>query len=241
MKENKIIQSIYEDGRIVYSFMLNDRNLIVYFTYEINKSVTPAPTAEKTPEPSPTFDPEQGEEKTAVKKEPVKSPTEFIKVYTYNIDKKEKTEHQSFGVSGFSEIKQIEYSYLTNLMYVNVKSMEKSRERDRIMRIDIMKNVSTYAQVDDISNMVLLRHEDTLFYEDKHHNIYQNLKRFSLNNKEELKLLGVDDKDLIYLQSIEDPKRIYQVKKQNHYQSIRFGRCELLQGGKRPIRVEFGV
>lgn len=171
-KNDKIYDTVKEEEPIIYATPLNDRNIIMYFTYN----------------------------------------DETLVIKTYDIDKKEITEHKSFRAINVQEISDVRYSSFTNVIYINAKTNKYGSQKNNIYRVDIMKNVSLYIKGKAVKNMALLNNKDTLIYEDKNNKIHIKSKVFEYDNLDKFKLLGVDDQDRIYLLSLEDEKTIFVVK-----------------------------
>jgi hypothetical protein len=221
-RNNEIFKIIQEETPVVYAFSLSDRNIIVYFTYE-QKQIT-APVAKKSDRTSDVRTDiynkpkSKSHEISAVQADIYNKPksqpenTGQLKIKTYNIDKNEKTDHKNFTVKDFYGIKDVKYSSLTNLIYINIETNENKTIKNRIYRIDIMKNASVYTSNKTICHIELLNHDDTLIYEDTENNIYINKKLFKYQNNKKFKLLGIDDNDYIYLLSIDQPGNLFTLK-----------------------------
>lgn len=127
-----------------------------------------------------------------------------IEIKTYNIDTKEKMEHESFKAEGFVRIKDVKYSSLTNVIYILAESIRDNNIVDKVYRIDIMKNVSLYLKNQNgIKDIELLNKDDRLIYQDFNGAVYDKGKRVVLKvNKtrfKEFNILGIDELDNLYL------------------------------------------
>jgi hypothetical protein len=137
---------------------------------------------------------------------------DMLHINTYDIKKDEIREHKSIEVRNLIGVKDVKYSSLTNLIYINVEIDNGEKSLNRIYRIDIMKNVSIYVRGKRVENMALLSREDTLIYQDDKNNIYIEKRLFKNFSDRKLSLLGVDKDEAIYLMSVKDPMKVYVIK-----------------------------
>ena len=174
--DNEPIKIISEKNPIIYSVPMDDRNIILYFTYDSGAGV--------------------------------------IGMHSYNIDQDIIMQQASMNTKNFSGIKQVEYSSLTNLIYVNVKVMKNNTEQNLIYKINIMKRVSQYSSGKIVKSMALLNGAETIYFQDKDNNILRNNVKLNLikDEKEGFNLLGVDADDNVYIQSIQELHTIYKIK-----------------------------
>lgn len=137
---------------------------------------------------------------------------ENLAIKTYDIDKKESTEHKIFKASHIEGISDVRYSSYTNMIYINAKTKNFGIYRNNIYRVDIMKNVSVYAKGKKIEDMQLLNNKDALIYEDSDNKVHIKSKIFKYEDNKRFKLLGVDGEDNIYLLSLDKENTIFAVK-----------------------------
>jgi hypothetical protein len=139
------------------------------------------------------------------------SNAEKIILRTYNIDNGNNTDEQAFYANSGSTIKQVVYSSLTNIIYVNTESGSKYNIVNNVYKINIMNNIWIYSYNKVIDNMVLFNNEDYLYFQDKNGYIYYNNSSIYLF-KESVKLIGRDGEDNVYFQSKTKHGTIYVVK-----------------------------
>jgi hypothetical protein len=157
--DDTVIETIEEKSPVIYALSLDDRNIIMYFTYDGSK----------------------------------------LGVKTYNIDQDEKTDQKSISVNNLYEIRDVKYSSITNVIYIDVKTGNENKSSDRIYKVDIMKNITVYADNKKISGIALLKNKDSFIYQDSNSNVYIKGKTFNYKNNKKFVLLGTDSKDCIYL------------------------------------------
>ena len=162
LDNNSTTKEIKEKSKILYSVTLSDRNLIMYFTYDQNN----------------------------------------IYIKTYDIDKDLKTDHQSFKADGVIDISDVKFSTFTNCIYVNTLGygqkttskttyqegkgnvtqnfsvVDKNTQINKVYRIDIHKEVSTFLNNAEIKKMELLNHQDVIVYQNKSNNIFIKQKQW---------------------------------------------------------------
>ncbi|MBC7765516.1 MAG: hypothetical protein H7Y41_03440 [Hyphomonadaceae bacterium] len=215
MKDSNLEHTIKEDGVISYAFTIEDRNLIVYFVHE--RRLLPVVTA------VPEIKNDEDFESEAVEITPlplVKKYEEKLTIKTYDVVKKQASAYGSFQVANFSKMKQVTYSHLTNLIYANVEVKSKNGVVDRIFRINIEGNISTYLSGDIYKQLVLLDNADILYYETSLNAVHDDKKRFSYEDEKKFHLLGKDAQNSVYMQSITTPTEIIKVKKNKSVQAM---------------------
>ncbi|SKA79770.1 hypothetical protein SAMN05443428_103123 [Caloramator quimbayensis] len=140
---------------------------------------------------------------------------ENLAIKTYDIDKRESTEHKAFKASKIEEICDVRYSSYTNMIYINAKTKNFGISKNNIYRVDIMKNVSVYAKGKKIEDIQLLNNKDALIYEDIDNKVHIKSKIFKYEDNKRFKLLGVDEEDNIYLLSLDKEGTVFVVKDGN--------------------------
>ena len=139
---------------------------------------------------------------------PPTNPQEII-LRTYNIDNETKTDDQAFYANSGATIKQVVYSSLTNIIYVNTVSGTRNNIVNNVYKINIMSNIWIYSYSKVINNMVQLSNEDDLYFQDKNGYIYYNNSPIYLFKNEAVKLIGRDDQDNVYFESNTNRGKIY--------------------------------
>lgn len=136
--------------------------------------------------------------------------SEKIIFRTYNIDNENNTDEQTFYANSGSTIKQVVYSSLTNIIYVNTQSGTGTALVNNVYKINIMSNIWLYSSNKVIENMVSLNNEDDIYLQDKNGAVYYNNSRIYLFN-EAVKLIGRDGDDKVYFESKTKKGTIYVV------------------------------
>lgn len=135
-----------------------------------------------------------------------------LKIKTYDLDNNASSEHTAIDINHLDKIKDVKYSSLTNVIYLNASIKKLSFSYDEIYKIDIMSNVTQYAKSNSINKMQLLNGKDALVYEDGKNRIYIKKKKFNYNGETRFKLLGIDGNDNIYLMKNDDTGDVLVVK-----------------------------
>jgi len=130
---------------------------------------------------------------------------------TYEITSKSKMEHDNFSVNNFSKIKELEYSPVINIKYINIETKTSVKESNIIYRIDLFKGMSQVVSGKIISKLSMLKQKDRLYYEDSKGDIYYSGGKLSIF-KEKVNLIGTDIDDNIYFISTEDKDKVYKVQ-----------------------------
>lgn len=214
MKTGKLEGIVVEENPIVHSFFISDRNIILYFVSE---------TKQNKAEVAKTLDifMENLEQEVAVNPDELEkrirnmqavSSKHKIAVKTYDLNKNEKTDHIDFDAPNMLAIKEVQYSSLTNVIYVNVESIKNNKKTNSIYRINIMKRISKYQEGPSFNKMIVLKNEDKLIVEDSLNNLYIDKKQFKTATYKKFKLLGRDNQDNIYLSPMEAPLNILKVQ-----------------------------
>lgn len=132
-----------------------------------------------------------------------------VGVATYNIEKNAMIAQKSFTVGQGAKIKQIDYSSLTNLIFVNIESGAKDNITDQIYYLNINKKVRTFSTEKIVDNMVLLSETFDLYYQNEEGILFCNSKKVNGFENEKVSLLGRDSNDNIYVQSLVKKGRVY--------------------------------
>jgi len=275
--DNSTIDEIQENNPIVHAFTLDDRDIIMYFTYQSPKKLSANTTGinvdfltadESNPESqsedvssfSSSNAASQSEEEpsskpnsssvsssysssnstsashstarstansssassSAVNKNDIDvnnkvgyeisdTGVDSLTIHTYTIDKKEKTKHKSFTVKNFSKIAQVDYSQLTNLIYINTEIKNGTKTSNNIYRVNIVSRVTIFSTGQNIEKIALLSNKDTIFYQNDKNIIFKDSYKYNAipNEDKGLNLLGKDKENNIYFQSIKTPALIY--------------------------------
>ena len=222
----KLIKQIKEDGPITTSFFVNDRNIILYFILknkeiqekkvkvkeETHKIIDEENLDDEKPIHVTTIEEENTVEEDDIADVESLLANQLLLIKTYAVDTDEKTEQIEMNISHFIKIRQVEYSSLTNLIYVNVESLQDDKLINNIYRINIMKKNTKYQSGKIYKKMVLLNNEDKLIVEDDKNNIYISKSLFRTKKYKKFELLGRDNEDNFYITPIDFPNKILKVR-----------------------------
>lgn len=161
------------DGASITNFILmNDRNIIIYFTLNDTS----------------------------------------LNVKTYDIVNNVETLQKTIDIPAGATVKHVDYSTLTNLIFINVESGNGSNLINTIYYLNIMKRLKTFRLETVINNMILLNNTYALYFEDKNNNLYCYPNPISGFNKKKIRLLGCDSNDNVFIESLDNKNTIYIVK-----------------------------
>jgi hypothetical protein len=135
-----------------------------------------------------------------------------IKVKTYNIESDLIIEQKSISLPNGASLKAVDYSSSTNLVFVNLEKLSGDTATDSIYYLNVMKQLKQISLGDIINNMVLLNNSLTLYFEDNNNNLYCHSKLVS--GVKNVHLIGCDENDNIYAQSLSDKSSIYVINSQ---------------------------
>jgi len=127
-------------------------------------------------------------------------------LYYYDVSKDEKVKIKDLAWSDTkAEVEDIQLSTLTGVTYVKVSS---KGERSSIYRIDRMGTMTKANTIPNfVSNISLVRHEDTLIYEGLVYNkifATTNDQAIIIKGIDKLTLMGTDDNDNVYVGELKD-------------------------------------
>ncbi|HCC07896.1 MAG TPA: hypothetical protein DEP72_07045 [Clostridiales bacterium] len=217
LRTGKITKEIKEEGPITNSFFVSDRDIMLYFVLKtkstkedkskkkLNKGMD-----EENLDDEELVEIDTKEQDLALMKELLSNQVLLVK--TYNMGMDESVEQVELETSNFVRIKQVEYSSLTNVIYVNVEMLKNDKIINTIFRINIMKSVSKYQTGSEYAKIVLLNHEDKLIVEDNQNNIYINKILFKTKEYKKFTLLGKDQEDNFYASPINASNIILKIK-----------------------------
>ncbi len=132
-----------------------------------------------------------------------------LQIWTYDIASGETSEYNEFNVSGFTRIKDLEYSPLVNIIYLNVERNSGGYTENVVYRIDLFNNMGRYASNMIVNKMVMLKLTENLYFEDGNGTIYYSGYPLRIFN-EGVDLIGLDLNDKVYFIS-SDRTKIYVV------------------------------
>ena len=132
---------------------------------------------------------------------------------TYNIENGLITIQKSFIIPGNSTIKSVDYSSITNLIFINIEQSNKINKKGSLYYLNIMKNVKRISPGHQVNSMLLANNSLALYFEDENNNLYCHSKLIS--GVKRAHIIGCDANDNVYATSLDDKSTIYVVKNNN--------------------------
>ncbi len=127
-------------------------------------------------------------------------------LYSYDAVKDEKAKNIKFECDVINpKVEDVQTAPLTGLTYVKVSNNANKSSIYRIDRNPDMSKIHTIPKL--VGNMLLIRHEDKLFYEGSVYNktyVTGKSNAVSVGEVDKLSLIGTDDDDNIYLVELKD-------------------------------------
>jgi hypothetical protein len=130
-----------------------------------------------------------------------------IVLNTYDIGADRLSNQADFSVSAGAQVKSMDYSNQTNLLYVCFSQDNDGSEKDMVYCVNIMKDVSRTPASGVVDNMVLLGQTDELCYNGPDGTLYAKDRLFKSLQKG--KIIGRDAQDRIYVQSPDNGGTVY--------------------------------
>ena len=91
---------------------------------------------------------------------------------TYELSNKKKNEYNTFNVSNFSKIKDMNMSPVINIIYINVETKSGGYTNNILYRIDLFNSMAQVRSGVIINKLIMLQQKDRIYYEDSKSNIY---------------------------------------------------------------------
>ncbi|MCL4385512.1 MAG: hypothetical protein M1326_04265 [Cyanobacteria bacterium] len=171
-------KKISDDAPIINFILINDRNIIIYFTLKGG----------------------------------------LLNIKTYDITNDIETLQKTIKISNDAKVKNVDYSSLTNLIFINMENGSGVNLKSTLYYLNIMKRLKTIQLKTIINNIVLLNKTFTLYYEDYQNILYcypNPIKSVKGLNVKKINLIGCDLNDNVYIQSLDDKHVIYVLKDGN--------------------------
>lgn len=127
-----------------------------------------------------------------------------VTVNTYDIGRDVQAAQTSFKVPSGAKVKSAAFSSATNYLCVNIET-----DSDEVYTVDIMKDTARLTLQDVISNLVLMRRTEQVYYTNSKGTLYFGNK--AVTEVGAGILLGSDGQDKVYFQSTADKSTIYVV------------------------------
>lgn len=132
-----------------------------------------------------------------------------LTLYSYDVTSKKQIEYNSFNVSNFSKIKQMDMSPLQNYIYINIETKTTLATNNTVYRINLFNSMEQIRSGIIIENMVSLRHSIGLYYQDKNNKVYRSGASIFKN---EVDLIGIDEDDNVYFLRADTKSTVYKLK-----------------------------
>ncbi|MEG1719397.1 MAG: hypothetical protein RR306_03635 [Clostridia bacterium] len=196
---NQTITEITESNPVIFATSMEDRNIIVYFTYgdEGNKT-----TSKST---------NYGKDGDLIKN----LGKDTVTIHSYDTDRKTSTSQHKFSVKDLIKIDSVEFSSLTNMIYINAKvGTSDATATNTIYEANITDRVYQIKSDIKIKKIANINTDVGVYYQTEKNNIYFNNSKITPVKSEAkgYNLIGSDDTDNVYLQSIMTPTLIYKIK-----------------------------
>ena len=130
-----------------------------------------------------------------------------LQIWTYEFSSKKTSEYNEFSVSGFNKIKDMEYSPIVNIIYLNVERTVSGSLDNVVYRIDLFNNMSRYASNMIINKMVMLKQRDGLYFQEDDGTMYYRGYPIRVFNTG-VDLIGLDLDDNVFFIN-EDRTKVY--------------------------------
>ncbi len=132
-----------------------------------------------------------------------------LTLYSFDVTSKKQIEYNTFNISNFSKIKQVDMSPLQNYVYINVETKTTWGINNIVYRIDLFNSMGQIRSGIIIENMISLRHSIGLYYQDKNNRVYRSGASIFKNKVD---LIGIDEDDTLYFLNVETNSTVYKLK-----------------------------
>lgn len=142
-----------------------------------------------------------------------------LSLNTFEMTTKRTTEYNDLDVYNFSAIKDITFSPLVNIFYLNIETKAGLTTNNVVYRIDLFNSMSRVKSGTILNKIRMLQHKDKLYYEDTKGGVYSSGASVNyLFNYADVELIGIDakldnteDVEKLYLLNTETNDRVYVV------------------------------
>ncbi len=125
---------------------------------------------------------------------------------TYEIATKKTTEYNDIDVASFSRVKDLTFSPLVNIIYVNIETKNGFSTNNTLYRIDLFNSMGRVRSGTILNKVRMLQHVDRLYYEDTTGGVYTGGASVNyLFDYADVSLIGIDSD----LQSVDDDEKLY--------------------------------
>lgn len=132
-----------------------------------------------------------------------------LTLYSFDVTSKKQTEYNTFNISNFSKIKQVDMSPLQNYVYINIETGTGMSKNNTVYRIDLFNSMGQIRSGVIIENMISLRHNIGLYYQDQNNRVYRSGGSIFKNKVD---LIGIDDTDTLYFLNVDTKSIVYKLK-----------------------------
>lgn len=132
-----------------------------------------------------------------------------LTLYSFDVTSKKQIEYNTFNVYNFSRIKQVDMSPLQNYVYINIETKTTWGANNTVYRIDLFNSMGQVRSGIIIENMISLRHNIGLYYQDENNKVYRSGGSIF---KSKVDLIGIDETDTLYFLNVETNSTVYKLK-----------------------------
>lgn len=143
-----------------------------------------------------------------------------LSLKTYEIATKRVTEYNDISVRNFSRIKDLTFSPLVNIIYINIETKTGVSTNNTVYKIDLFNSMSQVRSGMILSTIRMLQHTDRLYYGDTSGGVYTAGATVNyLFGYADVKLIGInsnlesaDDYETLYYLDTTKNDKVYVVK-----------------------------
>ena len=146
---------------------------------------------------------------------------------TYELSNKKKNEYNTFNVSNFSKIKDMNMSPVINIIYINVETKSGGYTNNILYRIDLFNSMAQVRSGVIINKLIMLQQKDRIYYEDSKSNIYYSGGRLSLFTSN-VDMIGIDYDDNLYFIDTKTKNKVYKVNNNRIVDTIELSDSDLV-------------
>ncbi|MBO5477487.1 MAG: hypothetical protein J6A15_07040 [Clostridia bacterium] len=129
-----------------------------------------------------------------------------LSLRTFEMTTKRTTEYNDISVYNFSKVKDITFSPLVNIFYINIETKTGVTTNNVVYRIDLFNSITRVRSGSILNKIRMLQHTDKLYYEDTDGGVYSSGASVNyLFNYADVELIGIDSK----LASADDVEKLY--------------------------------
>lgn len=151
-----------------------------------------------------------------------------LTLHTYEIDTKRDSTYNTFNVSNFVKIKDMNMSPVINIIYINVESKSGTTTINTVYSINLFNSMSIVSSYRVIDKMIMLQHRNRIYYQDNKGNIYMGNTMLNIF-KEKVDMIGIDEDDNLYFISRDKKDKVYVVSYNRIINTIELSDTDLVE------------